>query len=369
MSAYSFNLYYIKGKDMVLSDFLSRQKLDDSNPHEIIPLSFSLRNILHESYHRLNNMTELTDFGVDKYMVQTRAQAKSSGTKLPEVHGAKKDLIPHMKTERSVPSVCPIPSTCHLRPIHHSLQTDQRPPTNTLPPVPKPRIGQDRAGIRRKPRVAPPIPKVIQTPTLPMPVPTPRMVLPLTEPITQSTDSTIPQSQVPTAIKPLIQPTPASITKPLESRIDPRLIPPYHELFLRPPPRPPDVTAVKDSRKDLQELDMDRKIEFEENSPHQEGIISETYERPDKTFIQEPPELKDLIDTTTLIEKFLPKQTDIDKILDIIKTKVLKGAHLPLTIKEIQARYLTSSYFKDLYLYLVQNKLPNKKSAICKVEI
>ena len=37
---------------------------------------------------------------------------------------------------------------------------------------------------------------------------------------------------------------------------------------------------------------MDRKIEFEENSPHQEDIISETYERHGKSFIQEPPELK-----------------------------------------------------------------------------
>ena len=44
LSPYSFNLYYIKGKDMVLSDFLSRQKTDDSNPHKLIPISFMLRN-------------------------------------------------------------------------------------------------------------------------------------------------------------------------------------------------------------------------------------------------------------------------------------------------------------------------------------
>ena len=75
-----------------------------------------------------------------------------------------------------------------------------------------------------------------------------------------------------------------------------------------------------------------------------------------------------MIDTSKLIQKFLPKQADIDKILDTIKRKVLKGTHLPLTIKEFQGGYLTSPYFKDLYLYLVQNKLPNKKSAICKVE-
>ena len=37
-SPYSFNLYYIKEKDMVLSDFLSRQKTDGSNPHKIIPI-------------------------------------------------------------------------------------------------------------------------------------------------------------------------------------------------------------------------------------------------------------------------------------------------------------------------------------------
>ena len=43
LSPYSFNLYYIKGKAMVLIDFLSRQKMDDSNPHKLIPISFTLK--------------------------------------------------------------------------------------------------------------------------------------------------------------------------------------------------------------------------------------------------------------------------------------------------------------------------------------
>ena len=43
LGPYSFNLYYIKGRDMVLSDFLSRQKMDNSNPHEIIPISFHIK--------------------------------------------------------------------------------------------------------------------------------------------------------------------------------------------------------------------------------------------------------------------------------------------------------------------------------------
>ena len=37
--SYSFNLYYIKVKDMILSVFLSRQKHNDSIPHEIMPIS------------------------------------------------------------------------------------------------------------------------------------------------------------------------------------------------------------------------------------------------------------------------------------------------------------------------------------------
>ena len=67
-----------------------------------------------------------------------------------------------------------------------------------------------------------------------------------------------------------------------------------------------------------------------------------------------------------LVHKFLPKQTDIDKILEAIHRKVLKGTHLPVEVKEIQAGYLHSLYFKDLYQYLLQNRLLSSKSAIKK---
>ena len=69
-----------------------------------------------------------------------------------------------------------------------------------------------------------------------------------------------------------------------------------------------------------------------------------------------------------LIHKFLPKQTDIDRILQIIQRKVLRGTHLPIEIKEIQAGYLYSPYFKEIYQYLSQNKLPHSKMAIKKLE-
>ena len=37
LSAYSFNLYYMKGKDMILSHFLSRQEIDKSNHMKLYP--------------------------------------------------------------------------------------------------------------------------------------------------------------------------------------------------------------------------------------------------------------------------------------------------------------------------------------------
>ena len=54
--------------------------------------------------------------------------------------------------------------------------------------------------------------------------------------------------------------------------------------------------------------------------------------------------------------------------MKVIQQKVLKGTHLSVKMKEIQAGYLNSSYFKDIYLYLAQNKMPCFKVAIRKVE-
>ena len=78
------------------------------------------------------------------------------------------------------------------------------------------------------------------------------------------------------------------------------------------------------------DLDMDINNDFEENSTYQEGVISETYQSPNRSYFQELPELDSLINTGKLVQKFLLKQDDIDKILKIIQRKVLKGEHIYL---------------------------------------
>ena len=347
LSPYSFNLYYKKGKDTVLSNFLSRQKTDDSNPHELIPISFTLKSQAENHFYQIDN--EINQPKNDRYLVQTRSQVKSSGIKLPEIHGANKGLDPHVPPgkQRQFPSF--------------PIQTiDKGPPTH---PIPKPRIGQVRAGLRRKVKVLQPISSSHQLPAQPITEHVPKTVMPLPEPTDQSHICVQPQIMPrPLTQHQLVDPT------CIGPKIQHRPSPPYYDLYTRPPPKPPDITDPLDSQKDLLDNDSDRKVEIEENSPFQEVFISEIYERPITSYIQEPQELKDLIHSTKLIQKFLPKQTDIDKILDIIKRKVLKGTHLPFMIKEIQAGYLNSPYFKDLYLFLSQNKVPSKRSAIKKVK-
>ena len=349
LSPYSFNLYYIKGKDMVLSDFLSRQQMDDSNPHELIPILFSLRDQVSDYFYRIDNEINLPR--KDKYLVQTRSQVRSSGIRLPEIHGANKGLDPHVQPGKQ--KSFPIQTVNKGMPTH---------------PIPKPRIGQGRAGLRRKVKAPQPITSPHLLPAQPITEHDSRTVVPLPEPTNQL------QSHVQSQIlpRPLSQHhpiDPTHIPQQIGPKIQHRPTPSYPNPYARPPPKPPDISDPLDSQKDLLDNDLDRKVEIEENLPFQEGIISEIYERPDISYVQEPQELKDLIDTTKLIQKYLPKQMDIDKILDIIKRKVLKGTHLPLTVKEIQAGYLTSPYFKDLYLFLSQNKLPSKRSTIKKVEM
>ena len=109
---------------------------------------------------------------------------------------------------------------------------------------------------------------------------------------------------------------------------------------VRLPPKSPNVDNATTSPN----LGPEPNVDFEENSPHLEGIITEMYVAPDQSYLEQPQELIKSVNTSKVVQKYLLGQADIDKILDIIKRKVVKGRHLPLTIKEIQAGYLTSSF-------------------------
>ena len=170
-------------------------------------------------------------------MVQTRSQTKASGVQLPEVHDSRMGLDPHKKAENQPQPIV-------------SSEIDR-----------KPRIGQGRAGVRKK---APPLLDSKQGTSASKPIV-----------ISDEIESKRP--------KPILE-------IPTGGMLPPYLMPP-----LRPPPKSPDNLS---KRQEVESL----KIDIEENSPFQESIISKVYERPDKSYFQEPIELKDLIDTNNIVQ-------------------------------------------------------------------
>ena len=225
ISSYSFNLYYIKGKDMVLSDVLSKQNNDDGNPPEIIPISFNMYQTIQEKH-----------YDTETYLVQTRSQAGSSGIKLLEVHGMGKNLYPNIKPEKQ-----------HANPQKGSIE--------------KPCIGQGSAGLRRK-----------------RPDPINQMIIPpseLSQKIPGETKTETRKTNHVHTKDPM-----HSINNMDEVMTQTRLlIPdvPFHPAC-RPPPKPirSDMSRGQESSQNSpssENISSDINLDFEENSPFQEGVI------------------------------------------------------------------------------------------------
>ena len=85
---------------------------------------------------------------------------------------------------------------------------------------------------------------------------------------------------------------------------------PFHpDPTYRPPPKPvrlnmPRSQECSQSSPSTENINPDINLDFEENFPFQESVISEAYQRPNKSFFQEPKELNDLINTGNLIQFF-----------------------------------------------------------------
>ena len=109
----------MKGKDMILSNFLSRHTHDDSNLHDIILISFNMHRALYKNNYSIETK--------ERYLVQTCSQMKSSRIALPKVHTARKVLDTSVLPEKQ------------------KIQLQSKKIVEN-----KPRLGQGRVGIRCK---------------------------------------------------------------------------------------------------------------------------------------------------------------------------------------------------------------------------
>ena len=248
---------------MILSDFPSQQKNDDSDPSEIIPISFNAYKILEE-----NRKTDACK-NEEKFLIQTCSQAKTSHTILPEVHGVRKELNPNLRPEKQ-----------HAMPKKGMTE--------------KPRIGQGRAGLRRK--HAPDCIDQLFDVTRRIP-----------ERSKMATGKTNNSQHASTACDRGI-----NNNKSFSPDV---LLYPFHKPLLKW--QDVDKTIPNNNSSSIN-------LDIEENSPFQEGIISETIQRLHKMFFQKPKSHDDIIDMGNLIHKFLPKQTLIG-FCRLSKGKYLKA--------------------------------------------
>ena len=124
----------------------------------------------------------------------------------------------------------------------------------------------------------------------------------------------------------------------------------FHPSPVCSPPSKPikqNMTHVQSSQSpNVKNINPNTNFEFEENSPFQEGVMSETFQRLEKSFFQEPQELWDLVNKGNCVHEYLPKQIDINKILEIIQRKVLKGTHLLIKNKRNTGRLSMQPIFQ-----------------------
>ena len=398
LARFNFHLYYVKGKDMILCDFLSRIQSDNSDPHGLIPIAFNhIEHVPHPTcdfqavyYHPTEILTEFykveevvgyaamkvySTQQINSYCVMTRGQAQATGASVPEVHGHSKPLDPNLKPEKDnvlqkqvfTPTVNPgvstnIPSTSGLQPSVPRVMPPVQLPIKYIPPTSQ--------QIPQTPRKTPQIstakvtPRSIGSLTPVGGIPTP--IKGLNTPTIGSTSTQIPQTN--------IHSTPQSskvrsFTRGMDLDV------PKFDLdnesegftqiplmgtdldFRHPSFKAPQQTTAKPAT--VRDLRGDPFLDPDNERPLEEAMVEGNFRSPILEDFIIPPTLSDETKGKTILAKNLPKQTDIDRLLAVLNRKILTRSRFPDGLKDLEAAYTHSACFKDIYEYLRYNKLPS----------
>ena len=341
LSGYAFNLYFVKGKDMKLCDFLSRIDVDRGNPGEVIPISFN-------SFSMLNMIRKATLQGTNKLIVVARSASKAAGAAPPPVHGVKKHLDPNVKPEHDKP-------VSNHNKQKGPTQTDTKPKVLLRPRMPASQIARKKLIDRSIKLLNRPKPQI----NLQKRIPVQPNQQPLNQPpqASRETDNreenVLPQS--PNNRPQDVRPPPVRHFEPNPLREVPQDNSPQEIVNQRPSPVIDNSVAVQDP--------FDTQMEV----PFSEDIVEPVFKRPDMADFEIPPVLEEMIPDGALIHKHLPKQADMDRILAQINRKYLRRMHLPCSLRDMQAAYMQSSHFCDIYNVLLFNKYPKNRKAIEKL--
>ena len=345
LQRWSFNLYYVKGKDMILSDYLSRCQVPDDDPRVIIPISYS--KLMVDKLFKDNTSSD-EHVQQQQLLVLTRGRAATEGIKVPEVQGKDKALDPHVKPEHD--------------------KKKQMPQKQIQPFVAKKSATQQttRKLIQRS------IKHLTHKPTNTKHV-RPRAIKPNSHPINSGQDERTDADMFP----PQEFPTPSPANDETTNFV------PHTPNFVRETTNfvgnTPNFVAhsgktrlhnrpTQISAKWPKAITTHSEGGNDTGGPVDEWDVETNYRTPVRGDFVIPPSLGELVNENQLIHKHLPKQADIDKILAKIKHKILRQTNLHTELKDMEAAYLNSPHFRDIYIFLTQNRTPTNKRAARRVE-
>ena len=84
----------------------------------------------------------------------------------------------------------------------------------------------------------------------------------------------------------------------------------------------------------------------------------DTYRPPNESLFRKPLPVQKDSKEIDVFTRHIPKQTDIEKFLKILKAKVTKSYDLSVTVTELVKEYPHSPAFKHIPMYITKNILP-----------
>ena len=113
------------------------------------------------------------------------------------------------------------------------------------------------------------------------------------------------------------------------------------------PLNPQQLTPVQTAIQRMSEKHLDFEIE-----------PVNTIRPPEIEYTQTPQVLVPTDTPMSIIHKHIPRQSDIDKIVKNIETRVIHSLELPIQAQDLIKAYQHSTHFCDIYQYITDGKLP-----------
>ena len=379
LSGYSFNLYYVKGKDMILCDYLARIDVDRGDPSEVMPISFNAL----AQYRLALDATEY--FMITHFVVATGSCTSASGINLPPVHGAQKAIDPTLKPESQSRTQEILAKPTPITPGRKIIAPAVKWTPDQVTPKPKLRIPS--LSTNNAPRTLLNTPMPHQTPI--------RNNTPLSTPGTQQRVhqqtsvrgkpiSKSPINPAQSASRKLIQRSVKLVNAPKPKHVSK----PYPDVTPNDKPLPSADIYTPQAKENLEpsqiklpiapmpklpsrQVLLPQENPFDINSeliPYQEKEVEVVFKAPELDDFLLPPVLGYQITDSTLMHRHLPKWVNLDRIMDQINRKYLAKLQLPCSIRDMQVAYLSSPHFRDIYLSVGMNKMPSKSRSPWKLE-